>query len=416
MPLDALILPFIASSICLVFSLLFFIIYFAIERDRSFLGFSFFSLILAVNQYGVGMQYHFLTVNPVTSIFWYQIQFAALAIISFNAVYFVCVLLDRRVNTPFIFSLYTVSIVLAGLVFSHWFGDMMVTADHEFLFSPGPVAYAILVLLYLMSLYALILLIMPVFSIGWGRRVGIALSYAFGGIVLLGFGTVEILMDIGLIIPIPLRLSSVGSIVWALVGASVVLLHFYETKVSLKNILINLSETERVLEEKERLAITDSLTGLYNRGFFDESLEEEVKDSIQGNKSLSLLMMDIDGFKRVNDSLGHLIGDGVLAEISAVIKRGARASDLPARFGGEEFAVILPNTNLAEATEVADRIRKTIEEINFVVEGRPNTSVTISVGVASLKGTDLAKDLLGRADGALISAKKKGKNRVFVNK
>jgi diguanylate cyclase (GGDEF)-like protein len=127
-------------------------------------------------------------------------------------------------------------------------------------------------------------------------------------------------------------------------------------------------------------------------------------------------MMDLDGFKRVNDTLGHLIGDSVLAEISAVIRRSARGSDLSARFGGEEFAVILPNTILSEAHEVAERIRRKIEDINFVVEGKPDTSVTISVGVATLRGTDLAKDLLDRADKALITAKKLGKNTVFVNK
>lgn len=414
--LDASILPFIASSICLVFSLLFFIVYLIMEKDRSFLGFSFFSLMLALNQYGVGMQFLSLTPDPEASIFWYRVQYAALALICFNVLYFVYVLLGKRVNRTFFFSLYVLCMLLAGLAFSYWFGDMMVTANQEFIFVPGVVAYIILVLLYLVAFYALILLVRPVFSTGWVKDVRINLFYVFGGIVLLGLGTIEIFMDIGLVPAMPLRLSSMGAIVWALVGASVVLLHFYETRTSLKNILINLNQTEKELEEKERLAITDSLTGLYNRGFFDESLEEEVRDSIKNNRSLSLLMTDLDGFKKVNDSLGHLIGDSVLAEISAVIKRSARASDLPARFGGEEFAVILPNTNHSEANEVAERIRKTIEEINFIVEGKPNTSVTISVGVASLRGTDLAKDLLERADEALITAKRKGKNRVFAKK
>jgi diguanylate cyclase (GGDEF)-like protein len=194
----------------------------------------------------------------------------------------------------------------------------------------------------------------------------------------------------------------------------VVLVHFYETRTSLKDVLVNLTETKRELEHKELLAITDGLTGLYNRGFFDESLEEEVTDSIRNNKSLSIIMMDIDGFKAVNDTLGHTIGDSVLAEISAVIKRNARGSDLPSRYGGEEFAVILPNTNIHEAYEVSERIRRTIREIRFVVEGKPDTCVTISAGVTTLKGTDLAIDFLARADKALMSAKARGKDNTYV--
>ena len=223
-------------------------------------------------------------------------------------------------------------------------------------------------------------------------------------------------MDWGLIPGITFRLSSVGAIFWALVGATVVLIYFYEARVSLRKVMIHLSETKKELDKKGKMAINDGLTGLYNRSFFDESLNAEVQDSIKNNRSLSLLMMDLDGFKAVNDTLGHLMGDYVLSKIATVIKNSSRASDLPSRYGGEEFAVILPNTNVSEARMVAERIRGSIEGIDFIVEGKPTTSVTISVGIASLKGSEMAKDIIDRADKAIYAAKGRGGNKVSVSK
>jgi diguanylate cyclase (GGDEF)-like protein len=416
MEFAASILPFIAASICLVFSLHFLIVTFIVREDRSFLVFFFLLLVLAVNQLAVGMQVHNFPENIDVSFFWYRVQFAALAMLIFMTIYFFNVLASRKINTPVIYVFFIVSAALAVSTFSPIFGTFMVTQEGNFIFLPHIGAFIILLLMATAILFLVFMLIDPLIGGRWTAKSPLPVFYVIGGIILLGLGSLEIMTELGVIAPTSIKYSSFGAVILALVGASVVLVHFYQVRASLRNILINLTETERELEKKERLAITDGLTGLYNRAFFDESIDEEVKDSIKNNKSLSLIMLDIDGFKRVNDTLGHLIGDSVLAEISGIIKRGARGSDLPARFGGEEFAVILPNTTIHEAHEVGERIRHKINEINFMVEGKPNISVTVSVGVATLKGTDMAKDLLDRADKALITAKRRGKNTVCVIK
>ncbi len=408
------ILPFIAASICLVFSLQFLIMRFIIQEERSFLGFFLLLLVLAANQLAVGMQVHFFPANIDLSFFWYRVQFAALALLIFMTIYFFYVLAARRTNAPIMYVFFFLSVCLAVSTFSPIFGTFMVTQDGYFIFLPHIGALIILLLLGTAILFLVFTLIAPLVTDRWRTKTKFLLFYVVGGILLLSLGTLEIMTELAIVPPTSIKYSSIGAVILSLVGASVVLVHFYEARASLKHTLINLTETKQELERTERLAITDGLTGLYNRGFFDESLDEEVKDSIQNNKSLSLIMMDIDGFKSVNDTLGHTIGDSVLAEISSVIKRSARGSDLSARYGGEEFAVILPNTNIHEAYEVAERIRKTIEEIDFVVEGKPDTFVTISAGVTTLKGTDLAIDFLGRVDKALLTAKARGKNNVYV--
>jgi diguanylate cyclase (GGDEF)-like protein len=414
MEFAASILPFIAASICLVFSLHFLIMTFIIREERTFLGFFLLLLVLAVNQFAVGMQVHFFPADIDLSFFWYRVKFAALALLIFMTIYFYYVLAARRINRPIMYIFLLISVCLAVSTFSPLFGTFAVTQEGYFTFLPHVGAFIILLSLATAILFLIFMLVAPPVTGRWRAKAKFLLFYIIGGIILLGLGTLGIMTELGIIPPFPVKPSSFGAVILSLVGASVVLVHFYDTRTSLKNILINLTETEQELKRTERLAITDGLTGLYNRGFFDESLDEEVKDSIKNNKSLSLIMMDIDGFKYVNDTLGHTIGDSVLAEISIVIKRGARGSDLPARFGGEEFAVILPNTTIHEAHEVAERIRRTIEEISFVVEGKPDTSMTISVGVTTLKGTDLAIDFLARADKALLAAKARGKNNTYV--
>jgi diguanylate cyclase (GGDEF)-like protein len=414
MNFTASILPFIAASICLVFSLHFLIMTFIIREERSFPAFFLLLLVLAVNQLAVGMQIRYFPADIDLSFFWYRVQFAALALLIFMTIYFLRVLASKVANTPIMYIFLSVSVLLAVSAFSPIFGSFMVTQEGYFIFLPRVGALIILVCLAAAVLFLVFMLISPAVTGRWMAGAKFLVFYIIGGIILLGLGTLEIMTELDIIPPTAIRYSSIGAIMLSLIGASVVLVHFYETRTSLKNVLVNLTETKRELEHKELLAITDGLTGLYNRGFFDESLEEEVTDSIKNNKSLSIIMMDIDGFKAVNDTLGHTIGDSVLAEISAVIKRGARGSDLPSRYGGEEFAVILPNTNIHEAYEVSERIRRTIQEISFIVEGKPDTSVTISAGVTTLKGTDLAIDFLARADKALLSAKARGKNNTYI--
>jgi len=408
------ILPFVAASICLVFSIQFLIMTFILDGDRSFFGFFFLALVLAANQFATGMQMYLFPINVAYSFFWYRVQFAALGPVVFMTIYFFNLLTNKRVYATVTYISLSIIAGLAVSAFLPIFGEFMVSPRDGFIFVPHVGALFILLLLAGAALY-LIYVLIDSFVIGRKTpKIRFSALYIVAVIILIIMGVLEILMQIGVIPMTSVKYSSVAAIFLAMIGASVVFVRFYELKTSLRRTLINLTETEKKLEHKELLAITDGLTGLYNRGFFDESIEEEVRDSIKNNKSLSLIMMDIDGFKSINDVFGHTIGDSVLAEISAVIRRNARASDLAARYGGEEFAVILPNTNIHEAHEVSERIRRTIEGIVFVIQGKPERSITISVGVTTLKGTDLAIDLLRRADKALLAAQARGKNNVFV--
>lgn len=410
----ALVLPFVAASICLVFSLYFLVITLVLEGDRSFIGFLFLALVLAVDQFAAGMQGLLLPIGVDRPFFWYRVQFATLGPVVFMMVYFVRLLSGKRINPPLMYFSVSIIVALAVSAFLPIFGRFTVNQEGGLTLIPHTGAILILALLAGGALYLVYILISSLVTGKKRPRIRFWAPYIVCGIVLFVLSLLELLMQTGSIAPAALRYSSLFATVLVMIGAAVVFVRFYEQKTSLRRVLISPGDAEQRLEGKERLAITDVLTGLYNRGFFDESLEEEVRDSIKNNRSLSLIMLDIDEFKSVNDVFGRTIGDSILAEISAVIKRNARASDLPARYGGEEFAVILPNTNIREAHEVSERIRKTIEEIVFVVPERPDGFVTISAGVTSLRGTDLAIDLLGRADKALFTAKSRGKNNVYV--
>ncbi|MCB0873548.1 MAG: diguanylate cyclase [Thermoleophilia bacterium] len=153
-------------------------------------------------------------------------------------------------------------------------------------------------------------------------------------------------------------------------------------------------------------ATTDPLTGLANHRTFKERLDNEVRRAVRHERALGLLVMDVDDFKQVNDSYGHQVGDQVLAEIARRVKALARVHDLPARVGGEEFAVMLPETDGIGTLAAAERIRLAIESEEFPVVGR----VTISVGACSLVDARSADELVNRADSALFWAKRNGRN------
>jgi diguanylate cyclase (GGDEF)-like protein len=386
------------------------------KEDRAFLGFSFLMLILALNQFGVSLQMFYLPIDFSAATLWFQIQYVAMSLMIFAIAFFIYLLLRFRLKTVVIFLSLIFSLILAPLVFTPYFGTIDSGEMGNLILTPGIITHAIFFFLCIISIYCVVLLFLPFLSGERGRNITLYLIFAFGGIILLILGAVEVVMDIGIIPYIPFRLFSLGAILWAFIGAAMLLIHFYGVKASLQRISVHLNETKKELAKKGKMAITDSLTGLYNRGFFDESLEAELQDSLKQNKSLSLLMMDLDGFKRINDKLGHQTGDTVLSEISFIIKRSSRASDLPARYGGEEFAVILPNTNIAEARMVGERIRQSIEDVNFILEGKPAATITISIGAAPLKATDLSDDLIKRADKALYTAKKRGGNKVSTAK
>lgn len=163
------------------------------------------------------------------------------------------------------------------------------------------------------------------------------------------------------------------------------------------------------------LAVTDSLTGLHNRRYLDSHLVTMFDESALRARSLSVLVLDIDKFKSINDTYGHDAGDEVLVEFAARVKANSRTIDVVARFGGEEVVVIVPDTNLQGAMAIAERIREQVEAKPFMVHnGRQSINVTVSIGVAGRRAGDpSAQDLLKRADTALYQAKHEGRNRVI---
>lgn len=174
---------------------------------------------------------------------------------------------------------------------------------------------------------------------------------------------------------------------------------------------------QKSLDERraQRLAITDGLTGLYNRRYFEERLEEETRRARRYDRPMSIMMLDIDYFKHYNDTNGHLKGDQVLKMISLILQRHSRETDITARYGGEEFVMILPETDANNARRLGDRIRMSIEETAFEGEERiPSQKVTVSVGVSCLVGDDEGHDTLDRADQALYKSKQDGKNQVQI--
>jgi diguanylate cyclase (GGDEF)-like protein/PAS domain S-box-containing protein len=171
--------------------------------------------------------------------------------------------------------------------------------------------------------------------------------------------------------------------------------------------------TEKRLEaELRQLSITDGLTGLHNRRYYDEVVQHEIHRSENPECAMSLLLFDIDYFKRFNDTYGHDQGDRVLQQVAKTLKRCVRAVDIPCRYGGEEFVVILPNTDVPGARVLAERVRKAIEQTE--IDG---LKVTVSIGVAHrldypIYGPD---QLLEAADQAMYQAKEAGRNRVVVS-
>jgi diguanylate cyclase (GGDEF)-like protein len=166
-------------------------------------------------------------------------------------------------------------------------------------------------------------------------------------------------------------------------------------------------------EEMQRQAISDGLTGIFNYRHFHETLKREVGRAGRYGETFCLLMMDLDHFKAVNDSIGHQAGDEVLRAVAGVLRDCSRESDFLARYGGEEFTMILPRTYLDEAQTLAERIRAAVEEL--VIDGA-DLRVTMSIGVAAYPESALDSDgVLGASDAALLRAKTRGRNRVCLH-
>ncbi len=164
------------------------------------------------------------------------------------------------------------------------------------------------------------------------------------------------------------------------------------------------------ISQLRRLAYKDGLTGVFNHRAFDDMLYAEWERSRRYGDPFALIMLDIDWFKKINDNFGHQIGDMVLTTIGGTIKQSIRKSDIAFRYGGEEFAVIMPNTALEQAGMLAERIRQAVEENDF----GDDLSVTVSLGVSHYDDGIAAEEIVSNADRGLYRAKNNGRNRVEV--
>jgi two-component system cell cycle response regulator len=170
------------------------------------------------------------------------------------------------------------------------------------------------------------------------------------------------------------------------------------------------------VQQSMEMAITDGLTGLYNRRYMESHLATLVEQAAGRGKPLTLLVLDIDYFKAINDTHGHDAGDDVLREFAVRVKKSIRGIDLACRYGGEEFVIVMPETDMAVAALVAERIRRRIAGEPFPIEqGSKAIDVTLSIGLSALGSHDTAATVLKRADQALYRAKRDGRNRVVAD-
>jgi diguanylate cyclase len=175
-----------------------------------------------------------------------------------------------------------------------------------------------------------------------------------------------------------------------------------------------INQLQENLEAARNESLTDPLTTLANRKYFDQALGKAVNEALSHQEPLSLMLTDIDHFKTFNDNFGHLTGDQVLRLVALSVKQNVKGQDIAARYGGEEFVVVLPNTVLRSAITVGDHIRRAVmtKELMKRSTGEHLGRVTISVGVAALRPGDTVQSLLERADACLYAAKRSGRNRV----
>lgn len=211
----------------------------------------------------------------------------------------------------------------------------------------------------------------------------------------------------------------------SLMGAPVPVDDFLLTEASREELLVRLDinmarilqlrQLQKITRSLEKESITDFKTGLYNDRFFFQRLQEEVSRSARHGLALSLIMLDFDNFKLINDQFDHVFGDFVLLAFARKLRSVIRQIDVPARLGGDEFALLLPNTDLEEATLLATRLRGLVSEYRFEKDGH-STQLTLSMGIHSAQG-EFSMDgeaFLRQADQALLEAKRRGKNRICL--
>jgi diguanylate cyclase (GGDEF)-like protein len=170
----------------------------------------------------------------------------------------------------------------------------------------------------------------------------------------------------------------------------------------------------RLREVLRGQSIRDPLTGLFNRRFMEESLERELRRAMRGKQQVALLMLDIDHFKRFNDTFGHQAGDALLRALGNLLKESTRGQDVVCRYGGEEFAFVLAGASLDAARKRAELLREEIKQLNVRHGGQPLGAVTLSIGIAVFPdNADSAESLLKAADNALYRAKEQGRDRII---
>jgi len=209
-----------------------------------------------------------------------------------------------------------------------------------------------------------------------------------------------------------------GPVFWSLVETSMQLSHNVMAMLAfrMRHGNVTIADSVKLQRKYKHHATVDALTGLRNRRWFDNVLERQLGRSTFNQQTTSLIMMDIDHFKAVNDTYGHVAGDQVLSAVGGAIHAGLRPTDLSARYGGEEFVIILPDTPLAGAVLVAERLRENMESMDISLDTHDETlQVTVSVGVAAAKQDEPAISLVDKADDALYRAKEGGRNRVIAD-
>lgn len=194
----------------------------------------------------------------------------------------------------------------------------------------------------------------------------------------------------------------------ALFGSTIVGHEMYTLRAALRD---RNRRLEFALERMNLLAVTDEVTGAYNRHFLSQVLTQQMALAVRGGYKFSLVFMDLDHFKRINDEFGHAAGDNVLAQLAEIANTIIREGDYLIRYGGEEFVLLLANTNVDGAETLAERLRKTVAESSFE-DIAPGMRLTVSCGATGFKPGESADDLIARADRAMYQAKENGRNSV----
>lgn len=189
----------------------------------------------------------------------------------------------------------------------------------------------------------------------------------------------------------------------------------WEGEKAVQSAMIDITERKNIEGQLKHMAYHDALTGLPDRNAFETQLDDELNRAIRYKHALSLLILDLDHFKSINDVYGHQAGDKILRSFSMLLEQVIRNTDFAGRYGGEEFIIILPETTLSEAEELAERMRKKIEAHTFTISDDKKIKVTSSIGIASFPDHAQTKlNLIRAADSSMYKAKEAGRNQVKI--